>query len=850
MVRVITMPAPPPPATPPPAKESPRTISKRNALQADPLLQQLRRISRAAGVDVSITDTADEIRAKLQSVAHSPRQLTEALQEAQHYPTSMFHTVSLGSSMPPMPVRRAADLPSLASPDKRPDTAPAQLTSHYTPHTRAGFDFDWPSAYLPNHQMVSTPTTKLRYTTPGLTAAHAALQPPVQPARSAAGVGNGAQPATSPTKVQILGTSGIPVPSAADFLAADDSASELLTAAEPGTSAILSGVIASAERLELELAHATYEATTTSAKAVESARLEALRAHINGLRKVISQCPVNVMLMEKTRAKQLEKDVNGMKRQMTLAQQEIERLQHMLGISKKREVGAVFKRQTTQALIQTKAKSDQLFQEDIHARELAAYQAQLDHATTKAEETKKRLDDERERTATAMREATEEMERLRAEARAQREALEKALADKKAAEETAATLTAAAAERKVGKRGAGVAGGYGASNGAATGKNVVPPGGSVASDGTILDASGEPVMGADGEALMDGRVPDGGSIAADGTVLDADGDPVLDATGKPLVISTAPVVPEGGSIGADGRLLDANGKPLLDADGNPVTVSVEQRIPPGGSIGAGGVLLDKDGNAVLGADGKPQAVSDPRVPAGGSIGAGGVILDAKGQPVLGDDGEPLVVGRRSKKGQEGLEAKIKRKKVRNAEIGPAGRMLTLSRLRARDVPDMDRGGSGNNISDPYLKFTALDAKGDAVDDARTPHLENARHCKWDETLRLFYPDDDAKSTRTKTYKVLVTLMDRNKKKADELIGELKMELKCGTGRIKVELPSRSVSSMRPYVYFKYHATPQMFYERVEWVRVESVEDGKPKEEPEGEDTPGAEESPGPARAAE
>ena len=137
-------------------------------------------------------------------------------------------------------------------------------------------------------------------------------------------------------------------------------------------------------------------------------------------------------------------------------------------------------------------------------------------------------------------------------------------------------------------------------------------------------------------------IPQGGSIGAGGIILDASGKPVLGADGQPLRVSD-PRVPKGGSIGAGGVILDKHGKPVLSADGKPLIVGAgeDSLIPPGGSIGEGGIILDKDGKQVLGADGKPLRVSDPRVPKGGSIGAGGAILDASGKPVHGADGKPL-----------------------------------------------------------------------------------------------------------------------------------------------------------------------------------------------------------------
>ena len=66
---------------------------------------------------------------------------------------------------------------------------------------------------------------------------------------------------------------------------------------------------------------------------------------------------------------------------------------------------------------------------------------------------------------------------------------------------------------------------------------------------------------------------------------------------------------------------------------------------------------------------------------------------------------------------------------------------------------------------------------------------------------------------------MITLMDKNKKKADELVGDVTIKLPVGRGKIRMEIPSRSVSSMRPFVFFRYETTAQMFFEQVEYSRV-------------------------------
>ena len=43
----------------------------------------------------------------------------------------------------------------------------------------------------------------------------------------------------------------------------------------------------------------------------------------------------------------------------------------------------------------------------------------------------------------------------------------------------------------------------------------------------------------------------------------------------------------------------------------------------------------------------------------------------------------------------------------------------MTKIRAQDVPDVDKKGSAENVSDPYLVFRVLDGSGQLVDEART-----------------------------------------------------------------------------------------------------------------------------------
>ena len=266
-----------------------------------------------------------------------------------------------------------------------------------------------------------------------------------------------------------------------------------------------------------------------------------------------------------------------------------------------------------------------------------------------------------------------------------------------------------------------------------------------------------------------------------GVTPDKNGRPVLGADGKPLIATAAmddPRIPTGGSIGKGGVILDANSNPGLGADGKPF-VSTDPRIPPGGSTGAGGVSLDANGRAVLGAD--------------GSISQGGMILDAHGSPVLGS-----------------LASKH--------ELMPAGRMVIVRGMQAKDLPDTDLKGSEKNICDPYLIVQLLDDEGLPVSEGQTEYFSNVRKCAWKTTLKLFCDDQGRVNKRhipPVTAKFI--LMDWNKKKAHYLIGDITLELKGDKGTKTIEIPSRSASSCRPFIRFSYEISPQMYFETREFM---------------------------------
>ena len=76
---------------------------------------------------------------------------------------------------------------------------------------------------------------------------------------------------------------------------------------------------------------------------------------------------------------------------------------------------------------------------------------------------------------------------------------------------------------------------------------------------------------------------------------------------------------------------------------------------------------------------------------------------------------------------------------------------------------------------------------------------------------------------------MITLMDKNKKKDDMLIGDVLVRLPVGRGKVKMEIPSRSVSSLKPFVYFRYETTAQMFFEQEEYARVAAEQEQQARE---------------------
>ncbi|MCD2143716.1 hypothetical protein [Gordonia paraffinivorans] len=105
-----------------------------------------------------------------------------------------------------------------------------------------------------------------------------------------------------------------------------------------------------------------------------------------------------------------------------------------------------------------------------------------------------------------------------------------------------------------------------AGDGGGNGNPGVPGAGdgatSIDKDGGLLDAAGNPVMGAGGQQLT---AADMMPVDAQGQVTDGSGSPILGADGSPLEADDV------AGFDGDGRLLGEDGNPLLDANGNELT---------------------------------------------------------------------------------------------------------------------------------------------------------------------------------------------------------------------------------------------------------------------------------------
>ena len=73
-------------------------------------------------------------------------------------------------------------------------------------------------------------------------------------------------------------------------------------------------------------------------------------------------------------------------------------------------------------------------------------------------------------------------------------------------------------------------------------------------------------------------------------------------------------------------------------------------------------------------------------------------------------------------------------------------------------------------------------------------------------------------------------MDYNKKKPHTIIGDVKVELYEGPGKAKVEVLSRHVGSMKPFLYLQYQVTPLMHCDKVAWAKIFADPEGDGEED--------------------
>ena len=226
-------------------------------------------------------------------------------------------------------------------------------------------------------------------------------------------------------------------PSAAAFLQhqAETRDNPLIQPAPPSFGLVLSRVIAAAERLELELTHAATNPSSAyrgdadapcmpsvrldfgpsdGEKAVEAARLEALRAHINGLRSAQQQCIFELAKAE-DKCKDLNKELVNTRLQVTHAKQENTRLRWQL------EGKRVENLKSSAAMAFSSAgRAAESAKIANQAREKATFQRQLDEANQLADDLSATLAKDRKEYISKIANLTERAETAEEEAKISR----------------------------------------------------------------------------------------------------------------------------------------------------------------------------------------------------------------------------------------------------------------------------------------------------------------------------------------------------------------------------------------------------------------------------------------------
>jgi Ca2+-dependent lipid-binding protein len=100
-------------------------------------------------------------------------------------------------------------------------------------------------------------------------------------------------------------------------------------------------------------------------------------------------------------------------------------------------------------------------------------------------------------------------------------------------------------------------------------------------------------------------------------------------------------------------------------------------------------------------------------------------------------------------------------------------MMEITGIEVHGLPDADK----ISISDPYVRFKLLLPDGSAFATGQTGVKQNARNCKWDDTVKLALPPDFSEGTLS------VRVWDDDKKSDDDFIGRLDVPVELGTKTI-------------------------------------------------------------------
>jgi len=147
-------------------------------------------------------------------------------------------------------------------------------------------------------------------------------------------------------------------------------------------------------------------------------------------------------------------------------------------------------------------------------------------------------------------------------------------------------------------------------------------------------------------------------------------------------------------------------------------------------------------------------------------------------------------------------------------VQPAGRVVTISRLRAVDIPDVEelaqmqspgkKGGHvKKDVSDPYCVIALVEKRTGLVhDQVTTPYIRNSNQPAWTGMYRLMAPH-----AASLPLTLSVAVWDKDWKSGDDLIGDATIELDRREGKgAKVLKKSGAVGQYvraRPTVLFEY-----------------------------------------------